>query len=150
MADLHKFKEDFILFLESGFIAVNQADEDSAVKLFKAAQLLDEHSTLPKVGLGYLHLHKLELRQACQLFEDVIKKEPTNEMAKTFLGLCLTMSPNAVDKGEELLHQMQSSDDKLIQGLSKTALDFVDTFIKKEPTPVEGKDKKGKKNSKRK
>ncbi len=142
MSDLQKFKDDFILFLEMGFIAVNQADEDSAVKLFKASQLLDPKNTLPKVGLGYLHLHKLELRQAFQLFEDVLKNEPDNEMAKTFLGLCLTMSPNAVNKGEEILHQTQDSGDKLIRSLSKTALDFVDKFVKKAPTPVEGKTKK--------
>jgi hypothetical protein len=139
MSDLQHFKDDYILFLESGFIAVNQADEDSAVKLFKASQLLDEKSILPKVGLGYLHLHKLELRQACQMFEDVLKKDPNNEMAKTFLGLCLSMSPNAVDKGEELLKETKQSSDSLVQGLSKTALDFVDKFIKKEPSPVEGK-----------
>ncbi len=142
MGHLQRFKEDFILLLESGFIAVNQADEDSAVKLFKASQLLDPHNILSKIGLGYLHLHKLELRQACQLFEDVLKKEPDNEMAKTFLGLCLSLSPDAVDKGESLLHQTEKSSDSLIQGLSKTALDFVDKFIKTEPTPVEGKDKR--------
>ncbi|HSW72009.1 MAG TPA: hypothetical protein VLG44_01190 [Chlamydiales bacterium] len=142
MTDITKFKDDFVLFLEAGFIAVNQADEDSAVKLFKAAQLLDPQNTLPKVGLGYLHLHKLELRQAVQLFEDVLKKEPNNEMASTFLGLCLTMSPNAVDRGEEILKEMKKSPDKLIKNLSKTALDFVDKFIKKDAGPAEIKPKK--------
>ena len=59
---LNKFKDDFFLFLEAGFIAVNQADEDAAVKLFKAAQLLDPQQSLPQIGFGYLHLHKLELK----------------------------------------------------------------------------------------
>lgn len=142
--NLKKFKDDFILFLEAGFIAVNQADEDAAVKLFKAAKLLDPKNTLPVVGQGYLHLHKLELKQACKLFEDVLKKEPDNQMAKTFLGLCLSFSPAAVDKGEEILHETLETEDNMIKNLSKTALDFVDNFMKKEATPVEVAKKKKK------
>ena len=137
--NLKKFKDDFILFLEAGFIAVNQADEDAAVKLFKAAKLLDPKNTLPVVGQGYLHLHKLELKQACKLFEDVL-----NQMAKTFLGLCLSFSPSAVDKGEEILHETLETEDSMIKNLSKTALDFVDNFMKKEATPVEVAKKKKK------
>ncbi len=145
MADLTSFQKDFILLLESGFIAVNQADENSAVKLFKAAQLLDNKNTLPIVGLGYLHLHKLELRQAVELFEKVLKQEPDNEMAKTFLGLCLTFTPQGLEKGEEILAEMKKSNDRMIHNLSITAMNFVDSFIKKEPTPVEVKKKKNNK-----
>ena len=142
MAHLEKFTDDFFLFLELGFISVNQADEDSAVKLFKAAELLNPKSTLPRVGQGYLHLHKLELRQASEFFEKVLQEEPQNEMAKTFLGLCLTMSPNAVLQGEKILEEMTHSSDKLIKNLSYTALDFVDQFVKKAPTPVQAPSKK--------
>jgi hypothetical protein len=35
------FKEDWLLFTECGFIAVNQADEDAALKLFKAGEMLN-------------------------------------------------------------------------------------------------------------
>ena len=51
--DLAKYKEHFIVMVEAGFIAVNQADEDSAMKLFKAATLLDPKNLLPRVGMGY-------------------------------------------------------------------------------------------------
>ena len=148
MPNMETLKDDFILFLEAGFIAVNQADEDSAVKLFKSAELINPQSTLPKVGRGYLHLHKLELRQACEFFEEVLKEEPQNEMAKTFLGLCLTLSPNAVVEGEKILEETSHSSDKLVKNLSYTALDFVDRFIKKAPTPVQIADKKPKKRRK--
>jgi len=142
MSNLEAFRDDFILLLESGFIAVNLADEDSALKLFKAAELLNPESTLPKVGQGYMHLHKLELKEACKLFEKVLKKEPNNEMAKTFLGLCLTLSPSAVEEGEKILEETTKSSDNLVKNLSHTALDFVDKFIKKAPTPVQAPAKK--------
>jgi len=32
MEDLAKYDKDFFLFLEAGFIAINQADEDAAQK----------------------------------------------------------------------------------------------------------------------
>jgi tetratricopeptide (TPR) repeat protein len=136
MGTIKKYKDDFILMLESGFIAVNQADEDAAQKLFKAAELLDPENVLPKVGFGYLHLHKLELKQAVKAFEGVLHKDPTNDMAKTFLGLCLSLSPNQVTKGEKILHQTEKSKDPLIKRLSSTAIQFVDKFVKKTPGPA--------------
>lgn len=133
-----EYEQDFILLLESGFIAVNQSDEDASTKLFKAAQVLKPESTLPKVGMGYLHLHKLEIKQAVELFETVLEKEPDNEMAKTFLGLCLSFTPKGVEKAEKILESTCKSKESLIQNLSQSALTFIDTFIKKSPTPVEG------------
>lgn len=142
MERLEKYKKDFILFLEAGFIAINQADEDSAVKLFKAAEILDPKNNLIKIGQGYLHLHKLELKQAIDVFEGVLKKEPNNEMAKTFLGIALSWTPTDTMKGEKLLSETTKSKDEPIKKLSMTALDFVEKFIKKEPSPVEVKKKK--------
>lgn len=131
-----KFKEDWLLFTEAGFIAVNQADEDAALKLFKAGNLLHPENALPRVGFGYLHLHKLELKQAVKEFEEVLAKEPHNEMAKAMLGLCLGMMPNMVDKGEKLLEQTNKSKDPMIQQLSSTAIHFVEKFVKKTPGPA--------------
>lgn len=131
-----KFKEDFILFAEAGFIAVNQADEDAALKLFKAAEMLDPSNTLPKLGIGYLHLHKLELKQATQSFDDVLHKDPHNDMAKAFKGLCLSLMPNAIDKGEKILEQTCKSKDPAIKEMSNTAIDFVEKFVKKHPGPA--------------
>jgi hypothetical protein len=141
MANWKDYKEDWILFLECGFIAVNQMDEDAATKLFKAAELLKPESSLPKVGFGYLHLHKLELKQACKAFEEVLEKELKNEMAKTFLGICMTLSPASVDKGEKLLEQTNKSHDPMIKRLSGTAIDFAEKFVKKEPSPAQGQRK---------
>lgn len=141
MANLKDYKADWILFLESGFIAVNQADEDAAVKLFKAAALLEPDSVLPKVGMGYLHLHKLELKKACQMFEEVLAKEPKNDMAKAFLGICMSLSPASFDKGEKILEQTHKSHDPMIKKLSDTAIDFAERFLKKPPNPMHGQNK---------
>ncbi|OHE78854.1 MAG: hypothetical protein A3F67_01560 [Verrucomicrobia bacterium RIFCSPHIGHO2_12_FULL_41_10] len=137
MSDLfNSYKMDWILFTEAGFIAVNQADEDSAKKLLKTAEMLNPKATLPKVALGYLHLHKLELKQAVKLYEEVLAQEPDNDMAKTLLGICLGLMPNAVTKGEKVLDQVLQSKDPMLQQLSSTALDFINKFVKKPPGPV--------------
>lgn len=133
---IKKYKEDFILFTEAGFIAVNQADEDAALKLFKAAEMLNPENTLPKLGFGYLHLHKLELKQAVKAFEEVLDKEPHNDMAKAFMGLAMSMMPNAVSKGEKILEQSLKSKDPMIKKLADTAIDFVERFVKKTPGPA--------------
>lgn len=132
----HPSAEDYTTFLEAGFIAVNQADEDSALKLFRAAEALRPNESLPKVGFGYLHLHKLELKQAIAIFESIVHKEPENEMAKSLLGICMSMSPTQTTKGEKLLHETTHSRNPLIQKLSHTAIDFVERFVKKSPGPA--------------
>ena len=144
MSVLDEYKNDFLLFVESGFIAINQTDEDSTIKLFKAAELLDKTNPLIKIGFGYLALHKLELKKAITAFEEVLKKNPKNDMAKAFLGIAISMTPKNMVKGEKLLEETLKSDDKEVKKLAGIALDFVDKFIKKEPTPVEPKKKKGK------
>lgn len=135
---LKKYEKDFVVFLEAGFIAVNQMDEPTATKLFKAAELLKPAgNVLPEVGKGYLHLHLLNLKKAVTCFEKVLKKEPDNEMAKTFLGISLSWMPKDVIKGEKILAETKKSSDKTVKKLSNTAIDFVDRFIKKAPSPAE-------------
>jgi len=143
MSILDEYKNDFLLFVEAGFIAINQTDEDSTIKLFNAAEVIDKTNPLIKIGFGYLALHKLELKKAIKAFEEVLKKDPKNDMAKAFLGIAVSMTPKNMVKGEKLLEETLKSDDKEVKKLATIALDFVDKFIKKEPTPVEGK-KKGK------
>lgn len=133
---MKKHKEDFILLAEAGFIAVNHADEEGAMKLFKAAELIDPKNVLPRIGIGYLHLHKLELKQAIKNFEDVLELEPQNEMAKAFMGLCMTLMPNQTEKGEKMLTQSAKSKDPLIKKLATSTIDFIDKFIKKPPGPA--------------
>lgn len=139
MDTLEKYKDQFIVFIEAGFIATNMADQANAVKLFRAAELLDGQSPLPHIGMGYLHLLKLELPQAAAAFETLLKKNPDDVMAKTFLGLVFAMTPDKVAQGEKLLTEVtQQSDDPMIKSLADSSLVFLDKFIKKAPTPAGG------------
>ena len=131
-----KYKGDFILLAEAGFIAVNQSDEDSAWKLFRAAEVLDEENVLPLIGIGYLHLHKMELKQATESFEKALKLDPKNEMAKALKGLCISLTPSEADKGEKILKASLKSKDPSIKKMAGTAIDFVEKFVKKHPGPA--------------
>ncbi|MEM8727950.1 MAG: SctF chaperone SctG [Chlamydiota bacterium] len=136
MENLSKYDEDFFLFLEGGFIAINQADEDAALKMFKVCELLRPDNTLTTVGLGYLHLHKLELKAAIERFRTVIAKEPDNVMAQTFLGIALSLTPDQVTEGEKILENAaKKSNDADVKKVATTALDFVDEFVKKTGAP---------------
>ena len=138
MAELQKFKDHFILLCEAGFVAVNQADEDAATKLFKASELRKPENTLPKVGMGYMQLMRLQLKDACRLFDEVIAKEPDNEMAKAFLGLSYALTSTDLEKGEKILGETaKDAEDAQVKKLAETALEFVEKFIKKAPTPLE-------------
>lgn len=142
MEDLKKYDEDFFLFLEAGFIAINMAEEDSAVKLFKTCELLQPENPLIKIGFGYLHLHKLELKQACEYFEEVLRIEPGHEMATTFLGVAMSLTPDQVSKGEQILEKSaKNSSDTQVKKVANTTLDFVEQFVKKTPGPADLKQK---------
>jgi Flp pilus assembly protein TadD len=145
-SQLQKYKDDFVLLLESGFIAASQTDEDAAVKLFRAAQLLQPDNPITKVGFGYIHLLKLELNQACKKFEEVLKADPHNEMARAMLGLSTALTVKEADKGEKLLEEaMKKTKDESVKNMASTALDFVEKYVKKQPTPVQGQTKTKKK-----
>lgn len=134
---LDKYRDHFLLLCEAGFVAVNMTDEDSAIKLFKASSMLKPDNMLPKIGIGYLHLMKLELKQACKMFQEVLDKEPNNEMAQTFLGLSLSFTPNEVAKGEKILEKAaQKSKDPAIKNLASDAITFVEKFVKKASAPM--------------
>lgn len=138
MEKFSKYKDSYIQFVEAGFIAVNQADEDAAIKLFKAAALLRPENALPKIGMGYMHLCKLELKQACTYFNEVLAKEPDNEMAKAFLGFSLCLTPTDVSKGEKHLEEAaKNSHDPSIKKLAENALEFVEKFVKKPLSPAQ-------------
>jgi len=139
MGQLQQYKDDFILLAEAGFIAINQADEDAAVKLFKASEILSPTNVLPKVGMGYMHLCKLELKQATKVFEEILSKDAENETAKALLGLSLSLNPAELIKGEKVLKDACAScQDPAIKDLSKSALEFVEKFVKKAPSPAQG------------
>jgi tetratricopeptide (TPR) repeat protein len=141
MEQLQKFKtkDQFLLLAEAGFIAINQSDEDAAIKLFKASELLDPENILPKIGMGYMHLCKLELKQATKIFEEILAKDPNNEMARAFLGLSLSLNPAELAKGEKVLEEaVQKSKDPMVKGLADSSLEFVEKFVKKTPAPAAG------------
>jgi tetratricopeptide (TPR) repeat protein len=149
MTQLQKYKDDFVLMLESGFIAASQTDEDAAVKLFKAAEILQPQNPMAKVGFGYIHLLKLELNQACKKFEEVLKADPHNEMARAMLGLSTALTVKDADKGEKILSEaLKNSKDPTIKSMASTAIEFVEKFVKKQPTPVQGQPKTQKKKGK--
>ncbi len=138
MAHLDKFKNDFILLCEAGFIAVNQMDDDAARKLFAASELLEPKNTLHKIGMGYLHLCKLELKDAAKYFQEALEIEPDNEMAKAFLGVANSLSPEDGAKGEKILEEAATkAKDPSIKILASSALEFVDKFIKKAPSQAQ-------------
>lgn len=138
MANLQKFRDHFILLCEAGFVAVNQADEDAAIKLFKASALLNPENTLPKVGMGYMHMMKLELKQACNLFEEILHTEPHNEMARAFLGISYALTATETAKGEKMLEEAaKKTSDPSIKKLAHSAIDFVEKFLKKAPSPIQ-------------
>ncbi|OGN65830.1 MAG: hypothetical protein A2888_01450 [Chlamydiae bacterium RIFCSPLOWO2_01_FULL_28_7] len=141
---IEELKKEFYSLIELGYIAINQLDEGSALKIFKAAEVLDKTNSLIKIGYGYLHLHKLELKEAAKIFNEVLKQNPKNEMAKTFLGIVYTMTPKEVDKGEKLLKETANSSDREVQKLSGIAMDFVEKFVKRPPSPADIKKPKGK------
>jgi len=136
MTQLAQFKEHFILFAEAGFIAINQADEDAAIKLFKAAEMLDPKNDLPQIGMGYLHLCKLELKQAAKTFEEILATNPQNDMARALLGLSLSLNPKDVDRGEKVLQESKDSRDPMVKDLAQNALEFVEKFVKKPGLPT--------------
>lgn len=138
MAGMEQFKEHFVLLLEAGFIAVNHADEDAAMKLFKASQLLKPENTLPMLGLGYMHLHKLELKQASEIFKKIIQKDPSNQIAKALLGMSLSMMTEKVSEGEKVLEDVaMHADDPQIKHLAEDTITFVERFVKKPLSPAD-------------
>jgi cytochrome c-type biogenesis protein CcmH/NrfG len=136
---LEKYAEDCTLFVELGFIAATQMDGDSALTLFRAATALNPNNLLPKIGVGYVHLLKLEIKQACKIFEEALKQDPSNEMALALLGLSTVFTVKEAGRGEKMLQDvLAKTTEPTVKTMATTALDFVDKHIKKEPTPAQG------------
>jgi Tfp pilus assembly protein PilF len=130
---LKEFKEDFSLLIEAGFIAVKQLDETSASRIFNAAQVMSPHSTAPQLGLGYIALNKLELKEAQKIFESILKKEPENYLAQTFLGITFMLSKAKRKKGEKLVREaMEKSPDPTVKNLGQVSLEWMEKDLNKE------------------
>lgn len=132
MKETKQFEKDFGLLVETGFVAVKQSDEDSATKLFRAAQALKPEHTAPQIGFGYIALNKLELKEATTIFEAVIEKEPENYLGKTFLGLVLMMAKTEPERGHELVQEaLKKSDDPSVHQFAQTALQWREKYFNK-------------------
>lgn len=135
-ATVEAFKEDFALLIEAGFVAVKQLDETSATRIFNAAHIVSPTSTAPMIGLGYIALNKLELKEAVKIFEYVINLEPENYLAITFLGICFLLIKPKRKKGEKLIREaMEKTSDPTIKNLGEISLDWADKDLKKKDAP---------------
>ncbi len=126
---VEKCHEDFPLLLEAGFIAINQADEQCAINLFKASLKMNDKSAAPHIGFGYVALHKLEMPEAIKHFSKAIEIEPENEMIKALLGFChiMTEQDAGIKVGSEMLDNIASqSEDQHIQELTKSSKHVVE------------------------
>ncbi len=133
---IDELKADFSQFIESGFVAVKQLDGFSASSLFVAAQMLSPESTAPQIGLGYIALNKLELKEATYIFEQVIEKEPENFLAQTFLGICYLLQKPKRKKGEKLINEaIEKSQDSTIKSLGNISLEWAEKDLKKSKAP---------------
>jgi len=129
---LEDFRHDFALFIEAGFVAVKQLDETSAKRLFNAAQVLDPKSTAPQIGLGYVALNKLEVKEASEIFKKIHEQEPDNHLAQAFLGICYLLVKSKRDEGEKLINEAKKlSDDETVQNLCDISLDWAEKDLKK-------------------
>ncbi len=122
-----EFAKDVPLLVEAGFIAIKQIDEEGATQCFYAAMVIDPDHSLPVVGLGMVHLLKLELDEAKEMFNMVLQKEPGNEMAKTMLGIANLYDVNkeGLKKGRNLIESaMEDTDDKELKKLGAYSQDL--------------------------
>lgn len=127
-----QLNEDFGLFIEAGFLAVKQLDEQSARRLFYAAQELRPESTAPDIGLGYIALNKLEVKEATEAFLKVTEKEPENHLAQTFLGMCYLLTKTKRDEGKKIIKEsVEKTDDPTIVQLGKIAMEWCESDLEK-------------------
>lgn len=133
---MKEFDADFALLIESGFIAVKQLDETSASRIFNAAQLVRPDSTAPLIGLGWIALNKLEVKESAAIFQTVVEKEPDNHLAQVFLGISLMLIKPKRKKGEALIYEaMAKTTDPTIRNLGELSLEWVKKDLTKKESP---------------
>lgn len=135
---LNAFKDDLALFVEAGFIAVKQFDEVSAMRLFHAAHILSPENPASRLGLGYIHLNKLQVNEAAKIFEGILSQDPEHNLAKALLGIAYVMTKNKRKKGERLLEEAgEKTDDPTIKHLVGVCKEWIEKDLKeKENSPL--------------
>lgn len=133
---IEEFKSDFSLLIEAGFVAVKQLDKISATRIFHAAQVIKPNSTAPQLGLGYISLNELDIKEARKAFEEIVGKEPENYLAQTFLGICFLLMKPKRKQGEELIHQvLAKAADPTIKNLAQLSLEWAEKDFKTSKAP---------------
>lgn len=140
---IQEFKEDFALLIEAGFVAVKQLDEISATRIFNAAQALSPFSTAPQIGIGYIGINKLEIKESTHIFETIMKVEPENHLAQTFLGICYLLTKSKRKKGEKIIQEaIEKTTDPTIKNLGELSLEWSEKDLsKKSKAPFFAKQK---------
>ena len=76
------------------------------------------------------------MKEATKVFEEVIKKEPENYLAQTFLGICFLLSKPKRKKGEKLiLEAMEKTDNASIKNLGEVSLEWASKDLTKKEAP---------------
>ena len=133
---IEELKDDFSLMIEAGFIAVKQLDAISSSRIFVAAQMISPGHTAPQIGLGYIALNQLNIKEATHIFESIIEKEPENYLAQTFLGICYLLSKPKRKKGERIIKEaIEKSSDPTIKNLGTISLEWAERDLKKAKAP---------------
>ena len=80
----------------------------------------------------------------------MLKKDPANEMASSFLAITKSMIPGKTSEGEKMLDELaKKTSDPDIKELVQRSHEFIDQFIKKESTSPMNLAKETKKKDKR-
>ena len=136
---IEELKEDFSLLIEGGFVAVKQLDAISASRLFVATQMISPGHTAPQIGLGWIALNQLNVREATHIFETVTEEEPDNHLAQAFLGICFLLSKAKRKKGEKLIQDtMKQTSDPAIKNLGAISLEWAAKDLSKSKSPFFG------------
>lgn len=137
MTAVKDYKDDFVLLLEAGFVAMNQLDEESATKLFHGAQTLRPESFEPRVGLAAIALHKLQTDKSIAILEDVMNQGHENYLAGALLGISYILSNQKIDKGQMLLKEaMEKADDTATKRLGTLWLEVIEKGLAKSQSPA--------------
>lgn len=130
------FSDDYALFIEAGFVAIKQADEIAARRLFKAAEALSPENPASQLGLGYIALNKLHVAEATHIFEAILKRDPEHYLALALLGVAYILTRDKKKKGEALIREaQQKSSDPTIHHLADVCIEWVQSDLSKSNLP---------------